>query len=146
MNLNGRSALDPRWTTHHVPVVKSFMLATVKVIRKSGDPSQTPTYNQATQTWSGNFTVVWEGQARIQAYGIIGDMNVAQDTTGRRLMRVQVEPKDTKINLDDMLEVIACPDDPELTAYTLEVRGAIGSSNAWVTDLVTEANLKANFS
>lgn len=123
-------------------MVRGFMLATVRVIRKS--PNSEPVYNQETGQWTGDFiTVVSSAKARVQPYGIIGDTTVAQDPTGRRLMRVQIESKETGIQLDDMLEVIDSPEDPELTLYTLEVRGAIGSSNSWVTDLVCEANLKA---
>lgn len=142
MGLNARKSLDPRWTGHHVQVAAGFMLAKIKVIRKSGDPLARPTYNQATETWSGSFNTVFEGYARVQPYGIIGDQIVAQDTTGRRLMRVQIESKETGIQLDDMLSVLECKDDVELTGYTMEVRGSIGSSNSWVTDLVCEADLK----
>ncbi len=144
MHLLGRSSLDPRWTTHHVPVVVGFMLATITVIRK--DPDAVVTYNQGAGTYSysgGNVdTIITDTQARIQPYGIIGDQVVGQDTTGRRLMRVQIETKSSGVKLDDMIIVTACPDDPELTNFTLEVRGSIGSSNSWVTDLVCEANLK----
>lgn len=132
--------MDPRWTTHHTPVAVGFMLATVRVIRK--DPSVDPSYNQTTGEWSGTFTEVFSGKARIAPYGIVGDMVVGQDTTGRRLLRVQVESRETSINLDDMLVVESCPDFPELTEYTIEVRGSISSSNAWLTDLVCEADLK----
>lgn len=142
MNLNSRSSLDPRWTKHHVSVPRGFMIADIKVIRKSGDPTVRPVYDPATRTWSGTFTTIFEGKARVQPYGIIGDQIVAQDTTGRRLMRVQIESKGTSIQLDDMLEIVSSMDDPELANYNLEVRGAIGSSNAWLTDLVCEANLK----
>jgi hypothetical protein len=141
MNLNSRSSLDPRWTTHHVKVAVGFMLASIRVIRK--DPDAVQTYDQNTGLWSTDgFTVVFVGMARIQPYGIIGDQIVGQDATGRRLMRVQIESKDTGINLDDMLIVDSCPDDPELELFSMEVRGSIGSSNAWVTDLVCEADLK----
>lgn len=141
MNLNGRSSLDPRWVKHHVLPVRGFMIASIKVIRK--DPTVVRTYNQSTGQWNTNgFADVFEGLARIQPYGIIGDELVAQDPTGRRLMRVQIESKTTGIQVDDMLNVIACEADPELVNYTLEVRGAISSSNAWITDLVCEANLK----
>lgn len=141
MYLNSRSSLDPRWTTHEVPVVRGFMLATIKVVRKM--PDVEPTYDQATGLWTGHFVDVWSGKARVQPYGIIGDQIVAQDPTGRRLMRVQIEQKNTGITLDDMLYVISSPEDPELTNFTMEVRGSIGSSNSWVTDLVCEANLKS---
>lgn len=142
MGLNARSSLDPRWTKHHVSVVRGFMLAEIKVIRKN--PNVTPTYDQQTQTWTGGFDQIFTGSARIQPYGIIGDQIVAQDTTGRRLMRVQIETKISNINLDDMLLITACKDDPELTSFSLEVRGTIGSSNSWLTDLVCEANMKRN--
>jgi hypothetical protein len=125
------------------------MLATISVIRKAPVTSGTapkPVYDQDTQTWTttGVTTVLSGVKARIQPYGIIGDTVVGQDTTGRRLMRVQIENVETGIHLDDIVIVTNCPDDPELLAYTLEVRGAISSSNAWLTDLVVEADLKAN--
>ena len=141
MYLNSRASLDPRWTTHHVKPVVGFMLATIKVIRKSVG-NVTPTYDFNTGTWTGDIEEVFSGAARVQPYGIIGDQIVAQDTTGRRLMRVQIESKDSAINLDDILLVTDCPDNPELTTFTMEVRGTIGSSNAWLTDLVCEADLK----
>lgn len=147
MELYSRGALDPRWTRHHTPVAADFMLATVKVIRKNPSTvASPPVYDQQTETWStGSFSTVLNNvRARVQPYGIIGDMVVGQDTTGRRLMRVQIENVETSIHLDDIVIVTSCPDDPELTKYTLEVRGAISSSNAWLTDLVCEADLKAN--
>lgn len=140
MNLNSRTALDPRWTTHHTQVVVSFMLAEIRVIRKN--PEVELTYNQETGTYAGDFDVVYEGMARVQPYGIIGDMIVGQDPTGRRLMRVQIEELESGINVDDMIEIITSDESPELTLFTLEVRGTLPSSNAWVTDLVCEANTK----
>lgn len=140
MNLHSRSSLDPRWTTHHTKVAVGFMLATVRVIRK--DPDSTPVYDQATGIWLGVFTTIFEGNARIAPYGIVGDMVVGQDTTGRRLLRVQVESRETGINVDDMVVVEFCKDFPELVDYTIEVRGSVSSSNAWLTDLVCEADLK----
>lgn len=116
------------------------MLAKVRVFRKN--PGVKPTYDPATKTWAGDFEEIYVGNARIQPYGITGDVVVAQDPTGRRLMRVQVEDKITGINIDDMLEVTYCEDNPELELYTMEVRSAISSSNSWVTDLVCEADLK----
>lgn len=143
MGVNSRAALDPRWTTLHTKVVKGFMLATISVIRKL--PNVARVYNQETGTWTTDgFLNVGSFKARIQPYGIIGDEIVAQDTTGRRLMRVQIAEKVSGIQLDDMITVIASPEDTELLNFTMEVRGTITSSNAWLTDLVCEANLKAN--
>lgn len=138
--VNRRSSLDPRWTKNQTSVAAGFMTATVRVIRK--DPNVKAIYDPATKTWQGGFAEVFVGKARVQPYGITGDQIVGQDPTGRRLMRVQIENKVTLINIDDMLEVIDCPDNPELTLFTMEVRSTISSSNSWLTDLVCEADLK----
>jgi len=155
MNLNGRTALDPRWTRHHTPSVESFMLADIVVVRKDPHPTTTVSYNQETQQYTVNSfgtdfdnefgfptDIIWSGKARIQPFGIIGDMVVGQDTTSRRLMRVQIADMETGINVDDMIKIVSSPEDPELELFRLEVRGTIGSSNAWVTDLVCEADTK----
>lgn len=139
MFLNSRTSLDPRWTTHHTPVVVGFMLATISVIRKGQGQLS---YNQSTGVWTGAFTEIFTGQARVQPYGIIGDELVAQDTTGRRLMRVQVENLSSNVQVDDIVTITTSENSPELVNFTLDVRGTITSSNPWVTDLVCEANVK----
>lgn len=143
MGLNARLSVDPRWVGHHRITMQGFLAATIKVIRK--DPTVEPTYNQTTGVWTGSFPTIYTGKARIKPYGIVGDMIVAQDTTGRRLMRVIIDSKTSTINVDDMIIVTACANDPELMKYELEVRAAVGSSDSWMTDLVAEANLKAKF-
>lgn len=140
MNLNSRSSLDPRWVGHHVSVPVGFMLATVRVVRKT--PNAPVVYDQNTGQYTAATTVVFEGKARVQPFGIMGDMVVGQDTTSRRLVRVQIETKTTGINVDDTLYVMTCPESPELVDFTFEVRGTLGSSNAWLTDLVCEADSK----
>lgn len=140
MNLNKRPSIDPRWTTHHTPVVAGFMLAEISVTRKIAGAEVI--YQPATRTYLGTFENVYQGRARIQPFGIIGDMVVGQDTTSRRLMRIQIDNLNTGINVDDMVRVTACPADPELMLFNIEVRGSIGSSNSWVTDLVCEADVK----
>lgn len=148
MNIMKRGALDPRWTRHHTPVAVSFMKATVRVVRKTPSiDGARPVYDRATRTWSTNgsvVTVVNDTPARVQPFGIMGDMVVGQDTTGRRLIRVQIENVQTGIQPDDMLIVVDCPDNPELMLYSFEVRGSLSSSNAWLTDLVCEADVKGS--
>lgn len=140
--VNARGSLDPRWTRHHTASAASFMLATIKVHRKTANTGDV-TFNYQTREYEGaTVTKVWEGKARIQPYGIIGDQIVAQDPTGRRLMRVQIESVVTGIEVDDEIIVVASPDNPELVDFSMEVRGTISSSNAWLTDLVAEANVK----
>lgn len=140
MNLNGRSSLDPRWVTHHVSVVEGFMLATVKIVRL--DKTAEPVYNYTTKTYTAPTITVFEGKARVQPFGIMGDMVVGQDTTSRRLVHVEIASKETDANVDDILYITDCPEAPELRDYTLEVRGSVMASNAWVTRLVCEADTK----
>lgn len=119
------------------------MLARIRVTRRSVGTVEAAEYNFTTGQYSNVVSpVVFEGLARIQPYGIIGDQIVGQDPTGRRLMRVQIKNKETGVRLDDQLSILECKDDPEMLNFSLEVRGSIGSSNAWLTDLVCEANLK----
>lgn len=140
MRLNSRTSLDPRWTRHHTPVVAGFMLAEIKVIRKN--PTGTVTYNQVTGKYNATMTTVWTGKARIQPFGIIGDMVVGQDTTSRRLMRIQVDALETGVNVDDMVVVTSSPESPELENFHMEVRGTLSSSNPWVSEFVCEADAK----
>lgn len=138
--VNNRKALDPRWVTQTGALVADdFQTATIRVFRKGTGQK---IYNQATRTWTTDGTVIYEGKARLQPYGIIRDELVAQDPTGKRLMRVQVSTKLSDIKLDDYVDVIASPDAPELLLYEMYVRGSISSSVAWLTDLVVVANLK----
>ena len=143
MALNNRSALDSRWTRHQTPVAEDFMLATITVQRKKPNDGGV-TYDPTTGEYSnaGVVNIIEHVKARIQPFGIIGDMVVAQDTTSRRLMRIQIARVDTDINQDDMIVVEECPDNPELCDFQIEVRGTISSSNAWHTDIVAEADTK----
>lgn len=145
MALNSRSSMDPRWTRHHTPVAAGFMLATITVKRKlpiDGDIK----YDRETGLYTGGqfITVLDQAKARVQPFGIIGDMIVGQDATSRRLMRVQIENVQTGINLDDQITVNVCLDNPELMGFEFEVRGTISSSNAWLTDIIAEADTKRN--
>lgn len=146
MKLYAKGALDPRWTRHHTPTLADFMLATIKVLRNipttAGGRAE---YDQVTRKYTGvTSEIVADGlKARVQPYGIIGNLVVGQDTTGRRLIRVQIEKVETGIHVDDIIVLTDCPDNPELTYYALEVRGVISTSNAWHTELVCELDVKS---
>lgn len=138
---NGRMSLDPRWTGHHQRVVRGFMTAQVKVIRRV-DPSSLE-YDRNTKSFGADmFTTVYEGPARIQPYGINFDLEIALDPTARRLVNIQIDGKSLDIRNDDDLTVTACEDAPVLMSYHFDVRGSIPSSLSWGTSVVAEANLK----
>lgn len=140
MALNSRRGLDPRWTSHHTRTASGFMTAQIRIRRLGRD--DTPVYDPDTKQYdySDIGEIVFDGAARISPFGIFGDMLVGQDTTSRRLIRVQIETKHSGINVDDQIEIISA--EGELPYFNIEVRGTIGSSMPWLTDLVCEADMK----
>lgn len=140
MHLNSRKSLDPRWTSHSGQVVVGFMNVTVLVRRKLTD---TPlVYDPATKQYNNPFEQIHTGPARVQPYGINLDLEVGLDPTARRLVLVQLEGKDLGIITDDILTVTAAENNQELLQYQFDVRGSLGSSLEWTTNLVCEADLK----
>jgi hypothetical protein len=100
-------------------------------------------YDKATKTYNSDaYVTVYSGTARIQPYGINLDLEVANDPTARRLVLAQLKGTGLGINNDDVLVVVACATNPDLVNYRFDIRGSIGSSVEWGTNLVVEANLK----
>jgi hypothetical protein len=140
MGINARASLHPRWSGHNVRTIDGFKTCEVRITRRL--PNTAVTYNPATKTYNDPNTLVYEGVARMQPYGINEDIEVGLDPTARRLMLVQVQGKNLEINNDDVLEVISSPNNTDLLNYRYDVRGSIGSSVEWGTNLVVEVNLK----
>lgn len=140
MGINARKSLDPRWTSHHIRTIDGFKNCTVKIMRPN--PDAEVTYDPLTRTYSNTSTVVYEGAARMQPYGINLDLEVANDPTARRLVLFQLQGKDLTINNDDILQVTATENNSDIMLYQYDIRGSIGSSLEWGTNLVCEANLK----
>lgn len=140
--VNGRSSLHPRWSTHHVRTIDGFKTVSVEVVRRT-DPKTNLQYNAATGTYTDAYTVIHTGIARIQPYGINLDIELANDPTARRLTLVQLQGKDLGIRTGDIVRITTSTNNPDLENYVFDVRGSLGSSVQWGTNLVTEANLKA---
>lgn len=142
MGINARKSLDPRWVRHHTRTIDGFKNCTITIVRRL--VNSTPVYDKVTKTYSNVGETVYEGLARIQPYGINLDLELANDPTARRLVLVQVQGKNLGIRTDDILSVTAVVDDNniELDQYRYDIRGSIGSSLEWGTNLVCEANLK----
>ena len=140
MGINARRSLDPRWVDHHTRTIDGFKNCTVQITRRNLNvPIE---YDPDTKEYTNAYTVVYTGQARIQPYGINLDLEVANDPTARRLVLVQITGKNLGIETDDMLTVTAAENNTDLMLYKYDVRGSLGSSMEWGTNLVTEANLK----
>lgn len=142
MGINARSSLDPRWVTHHTRTIDGFKNCTVLIVRRDQDAE--PVYNKSTRTYTNVGDEVYTGRARIQPYGINLDLELANDPTARRLVLVQIEGKNLDIRTDDLLSVLTVDagNNDDLIQYRYDIRGSIGSSLEWGTNLVCEANLK----
>lgn len=141
MPLNSRKSLDPRWVTQTgTKVAAGFMVATIRVIRKSADSPLT--YDQDTRTYSGGYDTIWSGPARIQMTSFSSPELVAQDQSYRQTIRVQIKDLNTDIRVDDGVQVVDSPYDTSLLKYRITVKGTMGTSNPWLTDLVCDADQK----
>lgn len=141
MGINARKSLHPYWVNHHTRTIDGFKNCVVSITRNN--PASEPVYNPATKTYTNTSTEVYSGPARIQPYGINFDVEVGNDPTARRLVLVQIKGKELGIRNDDTLKVVSSENnEDDLTNYEFDIRGSIGSSLQWGTNLVTEVNLK----
>jgi len=138
--INARKSLHPRWTSHHTRTIDGFKNCVVQISRRNN--AIAVTYDPVTETYTNGYEVVYEGAARLQPYGINLDLEIANDPTARRLVLVQIAGKNLGIETDDMLIVTSAENNTDLMLYKYDVRGSLGSSMEWGTNLVTEANLK----
>lgn len=140
MGINSRASLHPRWVNHHTRTIDGFKTCTVRISRRN--PATDISYDPDTQEYTNAYSVVYEGLARIQPYGINLDLEVANDPTARRLSLIQIQGKNLGIETDDMLVVTATDNNTDLEHYKFDIRGSLGSSLEWGTNLICEANLK----
>lgn len=144
MGINSRSALHRDWVNHHIPVKESFQTCQIRVLRP--DENARLTYNQTTRVYSYENgaapAVVYEGTARVQPYALNFDIINGNDPTSRRMTLVQISGKDTVIQNDDIVVVDSVTNNGALPFYILDVRGGIGSSLEWGTNLICEASTK----
>lgn len=144
MGINARKALHPRWVSHHIRTIDGFKNCDVKIVRRTGIE---PELNTGTGLYTNLdlvFEDVYSGRARVQPYGLNFDIDLANESTSRRLILVQLEGKNLGIRNDDILSVTGVDEDNnlDLMDYTFDIRGSVGSSLEWGTNLVAEINLK----
>lgn len=157
MALNSRGAIDPRWVTHNIPVERSLAYATIEIFNpKSADNI----YDPATNTWSTDVEVVWEGKARIQPrnatarLGSAGTVISAIDPGASQIVEVNIGLRDNQLLgsngvMPDLrpgfkMRVTDSPIDPALCNFDFVVRSVINSSNPWNRQLLCEVNQELN--
>ena len=143
MGINARKSLHPQWVNHHVRTIDGFKNCTVKITRR--DPNVELEWNDSTESYNTDaYAIIYEGEARIQPYGINLDLENGNDPTARRLVLAQLTGKNLGVETDDVLIVTAAENNTDLTHYKFDIRGSLGSSLEWGTNLIMEANLKVS--
>lgn len=157
MALNSRSAIDPRWYTHNRSIERSLELCDVEIYNPASADS---VYDPATNTWSDNSVILWEGKARIQPrsssvrLGTAGNLYTAIDPGASQIMEVHIGLKENQLagssgDMPDLrpghrMLVTASPIDPALLNFEFVIRSVLNSSNPWHRLLLCEVNQELN--
>lgn len=151
MALNSRSALDPRWVSHHRNVSSSFQVCNVNIYNER---LVSRVYNATANTWDTTSTVIWSGKARIQPSKIASERNVPGNPTFVRQVMMQIDFGKNQVSgsagvMADIrpgnyIIVSASPYDPTLTKFVYIVRSVMGSSNPWQRTLTCEVDMESD--
>ena len=149
--INARPSLDPRWVYRHRSVPFGFMSVPVTITRREEGP---PVWNPETGTLEGSSVFVWQGPARIQPNK---DWRVRYVESGTdpqliHVVRIQIplEPHNMPplIKAADVITIDEPGEDdvdwlvdPELAKWRFLVRNMLNSSNPWLRNLSTMADL-----
>lgn len=151
MSLNGRTALDPRWLTHHRGISRAFQLATITVYNEN---QSARVYNASTNTFDTNETAIWAGKARIQPKNNGVDRNLTGNNTVIQQVEMQLDLEGNTISGSggDMVDirpgnyiiVTSAPTATQLTKFVYIVRSVVNSSNAWQRTLMCEVDVESD--
>jgi hypothetical protein len=151
MSVNGRSALDPRWLTHHRPVSRAFQLATITVYNEN---QSARVYNAVNNTWDTNETAIWSGRARVQPKLNGSDRSLSGNNTVVQQVEMQLDLQGNTVtgSNGEMVDirpgnyiiVSSSLSSDQLTKFVYIVRSVINSSNAWQRTLVCDVDMESD--
>jgi hypothetical protein len=155
--LNSRSIIHPKWYTHNRAAERSLELCDIEIYNPASAQS---VYDPATNTWSDNSVLLWEGKARIQPrsasvrLGTAGNLYTAIDPGASQIMEIHIGLKENQLAGSDgempdirpghRMLVTASPIDPSLLNFEFVVRSVLNSSNPWHRMLLCEVNQELN--
>lgn len=152
MALNKRPVLDPRWTTHHIPVEDGFALAYIEIFRPNNSEK---VYDAETNTWTGDSTVLYKGWCRIQPdrpLTVTDGTNDFVPSSGKKvsmffnILKNEIEGFDgsiADIRPGHEVKVTAAPVDEQMINFAYTVKSVINSSNTWSRAIACEVNQEA---
>ncbi len=143
MALNSRSAIHPKWPTHNQSVGYSLMLASVQIYNPASGSQE---YDADTNSWTGDVTPLYEGQARIQPINAVNEVNDAYNPTFIKTVRVQIAYNKNQlegatdampdIRPNDRMAVTSSPYNTALEKFVYVVTDVMNSSNSWERTLI----------
>lgn len=136
---------DPRWPYHHRATVATSELATVQIIRNSGEGGFTE------DGWvDATSSVVYEGKARWQKLGQTTKRDFTEDFGQFTRVRVQIsfsrikafDPTFEGFLPNDKVILVKNSPNPESEGSVAYVWGSPTSSNPWHCTLMCQENMK----
>ena len=151
MALNSRSALDPRWVSHHRNVSSSFQVCDIEIYNEK---LGSRVYNATNNTWDTKSDNIWTGKARIQPTKISSERNVPGNPTFVRQVTMQIDFGKNQVEDSDgemadirpgnYVLVTESPYDPILKNFVYIVRTVMGSSNPWQRTITCEVDMESD--
>lgn len=151
MALNSRSALDPRWVSHHRNVSSSFQVCDIEIYNEK---LGSRVYNATNNTWDTKSDNIWTGKARIQPTKISSERNVPGNPTFVRQVTMQIDFGKNQVEDSDgemadirpgnYVLVTESPYDPILKNFVYIVRSVMGSSNPWQRTITCEVDMESD--
>lgn len=142
--LMNRRTMDARWPWHQRSVPIGAMNAVIEVFRRVGD-ANTFGYDPATGGLSNTgLALLYRGQARGAANKDwrARVKTIRSDSAITHAVRFQIPQKlCPPVHAHDLLRVIDCPPDQELTHFVFHVRNMIPSSNMWVRNALCDVDV-----
>jgi hypothetical protein len=151
MALNSRSALDPRWVSHHRNVSSSFQVCDIEIYNEK---LGSRVYNATNNTWDTKSDNIWTGKARIQPTKISSERNIPGNPTFVRQVTMQIDFGKNQVEDSDgemadirpgnYVLVTESPYDPILKNFVYIVRTVMGSSNPWQRTITCEVDMESD--
>jgi hypothetical protein len=151
MALNSRSALDPRWVSHHRNVSSSFQVCNIEIYNEK---LGSRVYNATNNTWDTKSDNIWTGKARIQPTKISSERNIPGNPTFVRQVTMQIDFGKNQVEDSDgemadirpgnYVLVTESPYDPILKNFVYIVRTVMGSSNPWQRTITCEVDMESD--
>jgi hypothetical protein len=141
--------MDPRWTTHHSPVEDGFALAYIEIFKPN---NATKVYDETTNTWTVESSVLYKGWARVQPNRPFTSFDSSNDFVPSSAKDVAVFFNIHKNEIEDFdgsiadirpsheMRIIQCPFDAQMINFKYTVKSVINSSNTWSRGIVCEVN------